>query len=105
MGAQLGGFSVQRASGSTEFVEWKHEGGVRCAVLETSTRIEAVDGRGLTLTLTNRIRHWYAPELKAIVRVDGDGRQEITGTVQAPSGSFTFGGHSTTVYRETRAFK
>lgn len=103
--AQLGGFSVLRANGTTEFVKWEQNAGVRCAVLEASTRVRAVNAGGtLTLNLTNRIRYWYDPIRKAMIKIEGNGRQELSGTVKASTGTFTYGGYSTTNYREERTF-
>lgn len=98
---QLGGFSVRRAEGSTEFARWESFGGERCAVLESTTRVEAVDARGaIVVVAQNTVTHWYAPTRKAMVRVDGDGRHEINGTVAEQ----TVGGSSTTTYRERRGY-
>ena len=59
---------------------------------------------GLSLVLTNTISHGYSPEHKSLLLIDGKGRQEINGTVKGREGDYTFGGHSTTTYRERRTF-
>jgi hypothetical protein len=102
--AQLGGFAVSDAVGTSRFVGWEQHDGVRCALLETTTRVRAADAGGVRLTLDNRVRHWYAPSRKAVVRVEGDGRQELSGTYKVEASTMTVSGASTTVYRERRAF-
>lgn len=98
---QLGGFTVRRAAGTTSFARWEALDGERCAVLESTTRVEAVDARGaITVVAENTVRHWYAPSRKAMVRIDGDGRHEISGTMSGQ----TIAGTSTTTYRERRTY-
>ena len=102
---QLGGFTVRRAEGTTEFRRWEKLDGERCAILESSTRVEAVDARGaITVVARNTVVHWYAPSRKTMIRIDGDGRHEISGTVTTQAGAQTVGGASTTTYRERRAY-
>lgn len=101
---QLGNFSITKASGNTVFREWQVLDKDRCALLESEIKVEASSDRGPKVAFTQTMRYWYSPVHKAIVKVESDGRQELTGRAETPAGVFTYGGGSTTRYTERRTF-
>lgn len=101
---QLGNFSITKASGSTTFREWQDLDKERCALLESEIRVEAASDRGPRVAFTQTMRYWYSPAHKAIVKVESDGRQELSGSAAVGGATFTYGGGSTTRYTERRTF-